>query len=139
MNKRIFEFVVDEESAGDRLDLYLDKQIPEISRSRIQKAVKSGEVLIDGAEVKKSAYRVDGNQRISLEFTPPEPMKALPEDIPLSIVYEDKFLVVVDKPPGLVVHPAPGHWSGTLVNALLYHCHDLSGIGGVLRDRKSVV
>ena len=81
----------------------------------------------------KVSYRVGDNERVLLEFTPPEPMKAFPEDIPLNIVYEDKFLVVLDKPPGLVVHPAPGHRSGTLVNALLYHCDDLSGIGGVLR------
>ncbi|MCD6379716.1 RluA family pseudouridine synthase [bacterium] len=133
MGNKIYEFVVDEESVGDRIDLYLGGQIPELSRSRIQKAIKSGEVLIDGGEVKKAAYRVSDNERISLKFTPPEPMKALPEDIPLSIVYEDKFLIVLDKPPGLVVHPAPGHWSGTLVNALLYHCDDLSGIGGILR------
>lgn len=133
MNKRIFEFVVDEESSGDRLDLFLNRQIPEISRSRIQKAVKSGDVLVNGEEEKKPAYRLEGNEKISLGFTPPEPMEALPENIPLNIVYEDEFLVVVDKPAGLVVHPAPGHWSGTLVNALLYHCNDLSGIGGVLR------
>ena len=133
MSKKIYEFIVDEESAGERLDLYLGGQIPKLSRSRIQKAIKSGEVLVDRSEVTNVSYRVGDNERVLLEFTPPEPMKAFPEDIPLNIVYEDKFLVVLDKPPALVVHPAPGHRSGTLVNALLYHCDDLSGIGGVLR------
>lgn len=133
MSKKIYEFTVDEKSSDERLDQYLGKQIEELSRSRLKKAIKSGEVLVGGSEVRKAAYRVSGGEKIFLEFTPPSPMEAFPEDIPLSIVYEDKDLLVLDKPAGLVVHPAPGHRSGTLVNALLYHCDDLSGIGGVLR------
>lgn len=128
-----FEFVVDEESDGDRVDLFLSEQLPGISRSRIQKAIRAGEVFVDGDIAGKPSVSVRENQSVQLKFTPPEPMKAVPEDIPLDIVYEDGDLVVVNKSHGMVVHPAPGHASGTLVNALLHHCRDLSGIGGVLR------
>ncbi len=133
VKERKYRFVVDEEDAGERLDVYLSEHIPELSRSRIQKAIKAGEVLVDGEGEVKPASPARENQEILLKFFPPRPMKAVPQDIPLDIIYEDGNMVVVNKPAGLVVHPAPGHRSGTLVNALLYHCRDLSGIGGDLR------
>jgi 23S rRNA pseudouridine1911/1915/1917 synthase len=131
--RKSFEFLVDEDDGGERLDSYLSAQIPELSRSRIQKAIKAGEVLVDGAPALKAAQKVRQGERIGLSFSPPRPLEIVPEDIPLDIVYEDDCLLVVNKAPGMVVHPAPGHERGTLVHALLYHCANLSGIGGVLR------
>jgi 23S rRNA pseudouridine1911/1915/1917 synthase len=131
--RKSFEFLVDEDDGGERLDSYLSAQIPELSRSRIQKAIKAGEVLVDGAPALKAAQKVRQGERIGLSFSPPRPLEIVPEDIPLDIVYEDDCLLVVNKAPGMVVHPAPGHERGTLVHALLYHCVNLSGIGGVLR------
>jgi 23S rRNA pseudouridine1911/1915/1917 synthase len=131
--RKTFEFLVDEDDAGDRLDSFLAGQIPELSRSRIQKALRDGDVLVDGEPAAKSARKVRQGERIELRFSPPRPLDIVPEDIPLDIVYEDEHLLVVNKAPGMVVHPAPGHETGTLVHALLAHCRNLSGIGGVLR------
>ena len=128
-----FEFLVDEEDGGERLDSYLSAQIPELSRTRIQKAIAAGEVLVDGAPALKSAQKVREGERIHLVFSPPKPLEIVPENIPLDIVHEDDWLLVVNKAAGMVVHPAPGHERGTLVHALLYHCANLSGIGGILR------
>ncbi|HUE95101.1 MAG TPA: RluA family pseudouridine synthase [Longimicrobiaceae bacterium] len=125
----VVELVVDE--PGDRLDSYLADRL-ELSRSRLEQLIASGEITIDGV-VPKKRYRPRPGDRIRVRVPPPEPADAAPEDIPLDIVYEDEDLLVLNKPAGLVVHPAPGHRSGTLVNALLHHVGDLSGIGGVLR------
>ncbi|MCK4539424.1 MAG: RluA family pseudouridine synthase [Candidatus Krumholzibacteria bacterium] len=132
-DNKIFRFIVDEEESGERIDSFLSGRIPELSRSRIQKAVKAGEVLCCGKPVGKVSSRVAGDDTIELKFTPPVPLSILPEDIPLDIVYEDSSLLVVNKQAGMVAHPAPGNETGTLVNALLHHCSDLSGIGGVIR------
>ncbi len=131
--EKVFTVIVDEESAGERLDSFLSGGIPELSRSRIQKAVKAGEVTSGGRVEKKVSRKVREGETIQIRFSPPEPLKVLPEEIPLDVVYEDSDLIVINKPAGLVVHPAPGNETGTLVNALLAHCGDLSGIGGVLR------
>lgn len=128
-----FEFLVDEDDVGERLDSFLSAQIPELSRSRIQKALRAGDVLVDGEPADKSARKVRQGERVTLSFSPPRPLEIVPEDIPLDVAYEDEHLLVVNKAPGMVVHPAPGHATGTLVHALMAHCKNLSGIGGVLR------
>ena len=132
-DRTIYNFIVDEEEAGERLDSWLSGRIPELSRSRVQKALAAGEVLVDGRPERKASRRVRGGVRVEMAFSPPEPIDVAPEPIPLEVVYEDEYLIVVDKPAGMVVHPAPGNEHGTLVNALLAHCGDLSGIGGYLR------
>lgn len=131
--EKTYAIIVDEEAGGERIDSFLSENIPELSRSRIQKAVRAGEVLVDGEAVTKVSRRVREDERIELRFSPPAPSLVLPEDIPLDIVYEDGDLLVVNKSAGMVVHPAPGNETGTMVNALLAHCRDLSGIGGVCR------
>jgi 23S rRNA pseudouridine1911/1915/1917 synthase len=128
-----FSFLVDEDDSGERLDAFLSAQLPELSRSRIQKAIRAGDVIVDGAPSLKPAQKVREGEEVRLAFSPPKPLQITPEHIPLDIVYEDDELLVVNKAPGMVVHPAPGHETGTLVHALLGHCTSLSGIGGVLR------
>ena len=117
----------------ERLDKVLLARHPDFSRSRIEGLVKAGFVTVNGAVAAKAGMKVAPDDEIVVEIPPPVPAVPEPEDIPLSIVYEDDDIVVVDKPPGMVVHPAPGHFTGTLVNALLAHCPGLSGIGGVAR------
>lgn len=118
---------------GARIDAFLAENLEELSRSGAQQLLEKGGVLVNGKPVKKN-YKTRAGDEISLELPEPEPVEILPEDIPLDIRYEDQDVVVINKPKGLVVHPAPGHWSGTLVNALMYHCGDsLSGINGALR------
>ena len=106
---------------------------PEFTRSRIEGLVKAGFVTVNGAVAGKAGMKVSEDDEIEVELPPPVPAVPEPEDVPLSIVFEDDDMIVVDKAPGMVVHPAPGHFSGTLVNALLGHCPALSGIGGVAR------
>ena len=115
-----------------RLDSFLVESFPELSRSQVQKLISSEHVLLDGTPAKASC-KLRGGEQILVSFPEPEPVSAIPEAIPLNILYEDSDLIVVDKVAGMVVHPAAGHASGTLVNALLYHCDDLAGIGGELR------
>jgi 23S rRNA pseudouridine1911/1915/1917 synthase len=116
-----------------RLDSYLAELLPDMSRSRIQGMIKSGEITVGGAKVKPGYVPNDGD-RIFVQEKEPEAVEVVPENIPLDIVYEDADVIVVNKPKGMVVHPANGHYTGTLVNALMYHCRDsLSGINGELR------
>ena len=122
-----------EADAGTRLDACLARAIEDLTRSAAAKAVEDGRVLVNGKAPNKS-YKLTGHEQI--EFTPevPAPIDAVPQDIPLDVVYEDDDVIVVNKPKGLVVHPAPGHPDGTLVNALIHHCGDsLSGVGGEKR------
>ena len=122
-----------EEDRGTRLDAFLARSLEELTRSAAAKAIEEGRVLVNDKAPSKS-LKLTGNETI--EFTPeePAPIDAVPQDIPLTVVYEDDDVIVVNKPSGLVVHPAPGHPDGTLVNALLYHCGaSLSGVGGALR------
>lgn len=128
----VLHIVVDAESDGQRLDVFLARARPGASRARLQKLIAAGCVWVEGVSARPSR-RVRAGERVSLQEPPPEPCQAEPEDIPLRILYEDTDLLVLDKPAGLVVHPAAGNPAGTLVNALLHHCEDLSGIGGVLR------
>jgi 23S rRNA pseudouridine1911/1915/1917 synthase len=125
------ETLVAGEEAGDRLDTWLALRLG-CSRSRAARLIEEGRVTLNGALPKKRDRPAPGD-RVEVRVPPPEPSALAPEAIPLSIAYEDADLLVVDKPPGLVVHPAPGNPSGTLVNALLHAVRDLSGIGGVLR------
>ena len=116
-----------------RLDKLLIERYPDFSRSRIEGLIKSGFVTVNGAKAEKAGMKVAETDAIEVEIPPPVPAVPEPEDIPLDVVYEDADMLVVNKAPGMVVHPAPGHFTGTLVNALLHHCPDLSGIGGVAR------
>lgn len=121
------------ENAGERIDKFLSLQCPDISRSYLQKLVKDKLVSVNDKEVKAN-YKVQKDDTICVNFPEIKELDILPEDIPLDILYEDECLLIVNKPKGMVVHPAAGHTSGTLVNAVLYHCKgNLSGINGVLR------
>ena len=129
----ILSFVVPPEGIGARLDAWLAMQCEGFSRSRIQGLIRAERMRVNGTVVVRSACKVEPGAVVTLAIPPPVPAEPQPEDIPLSIVYEDDHIIVVDKPAGLVVHPAPGHLDGTLVNALLHHCPNLEGIGGVAR------
>ena len=121
------------EQGGERIDRFLSEEIADLSRSYIQKLLKEGSISVNGNAVKAN-YRVNEGDEIRVEIPEPEMPDILPEDIPLDILYEDDDILIVNKPKGMVVHPAPGHYSHTLVNAVLYHCGSrLSGINGVLR------
>jgi 23S rRNA pseudouridine1911/1915/1917 synthase len=118
----------------ERLDKALAATFPDISRARFQKLIADEQVLVDGNIALDASLKLRPGQSLSVTLPPPEPAEPQAENIPLAIIHEDKHLIVINKPPGLVVHPAAGHSSGTLVNALLGHCGDsLSGIGGVKR------
>ena len=121
------------EAAGERLDSFLAARLPGLTRSAAARLIETGQVLVDGKPARKSA-KLAGGETVEVTLPDPEPADALPQDIPLDVVYEDDDVIVVNKPSGLVVHPAPGHPDGTLVNALLHHCGgSLSGVGGELR------
>ena len=122
-----------EQGTSRRLDAFLAERLPDVSRAAAAKLIESGAVLVDGRIASKSA-KLTGAETVAVTLPEPEPIDAVPQDIPLDVVYEDADVIVVNKPSGLVVHPAPGHPDGTLVNALLYHCGDsLSGVSGALR------
>ncbi len=118
--------------AGERLDRHLSTHLPERSRAEIQRWIRDGNVLVNQLPAKPS-QRLSVGDCILIVTPTPKPSILTPEALPLDILYEDDDLIAVDKPAGLVVHPAPGHESGTLVNAILYHCPDLEGVGGVKR------
>ena len=117
---------------GERLDVFLVRQQPELSRAHVQKLIASGEVLVDG-RARKANFKLKAGASVSLKLPEAAPIEVKPEDIPLDILYEDEDIIVVNKARGMVVHPEAGVDSGTLVNALLFHCHDLSGINGEIR------
>ncbi|MBO6166789.1 MAG: RluA family pseudouridine synthase [Kiritimatiellae bacterium] len=120
-----------------RLDKLLLERNPEFTRSRIEGLIKGGFVTVNGAVASKAGAKVDEGDDIAISLPPPVPAIPEPEDMPLAIVYEDDDVIVVDKPAGLVVHPAPGHATGTLVNALLAHCPEIAGLG--CRERPGIV
>ena len=121
------------EDAGARLDSFLAAALPDVTRSAAARLIETGQATVNGKSVSKSC-KLSGGEEIAVTLPEPDPIEALPQDIPLDVVYEDADVIVVNKPVGLVVHPAPGHPDGTLVNALLYHCGStLSGVGGALR------
>ncbi len=127
------EMEINPDREGERLDRLLAAACPAFSRSRLQHLIAAGHVRVNGREVRPS-YRVSAGDRVAISPPPPEPTSIHPEAIPLDIFFEDDHLLVVNKPAGMVVHPAGRVWSGTLVNALLGHCDRLSGINGVLRS-----
>ena len=130
MNK---EYTVTDSDAGSRLDVFLSAQPDNPSRSNIQKMITEGHVSVNG-QVKRANYKLRPADNIVMTYQPPQEIEAVPEDIPLDILYEDSDIIVVNKARGMVVHPAAGVYTGTLVNALLYHCGDeLSGINGKIR------
>ena len=129
----IYDYTVEKEESGIRIDRYLAEKDSGLSRSFIQKLLKDGQITV-GDKAAKSNYKVRENDRIHLEIPDSSEPDIVPEDIPLDILYEDHDVILVNKPKGMVVHPAAGHYTGTLVNALMFHCkEDLSGINGVLR------
>jgi len=126
------EFTVSESESGLRLDILLSQKDIPLSRSQIKRIINDVNVLVNGSRV-KPGYRLKEGDFIVLNKEKPKVYDVMPENIPLNVVYEDESIIVLDKPSGMVVHPAAGNYSGTLVNALLFHCKDLSGVGGFLR------
>jgi 23S rRNA pseudouridine1911/1915/1917 synthase len=126
------EHIISEEHAGDRIDKVVSTLDPEWSRSQVQQWIKEGNVLVNGVQVKTN-YKCSLDDKLEIVIPEPEILDVIPEEMDLEIYYEDHDVLVVNKPKGMVVHPAPGHMTGTLVNGLMAHCKDLSGINGVLR------
>ncbi len=131
VKEKVIELEV--ENWGERLDRWLSEHLPDISRSRWQKLIEEGNVSLNGQVCSSKKTRVTKGDRLKLVIPVPQLLDLQPEAIPLDILYEDEHLIIINKPAGLVVHPAPGHETGTLVNALLSHCQNLAGIGGVQR------
>lgn len=129
---KLVEIVISDQDQGKRLDMFLAERYREYSRTFIQNMIKKGAVLVNGFQV-KTGYKLGINDIITWKMEDAVPLEAQAESIALDILYEDSDIIVVNKPQGMVVHPAAGHRQGTLVNALLYHCQDLSGINGVIR------
>ena len=131
---QIYELMVSADDNGLRLDRWLTDNVPEMSRNRIQALINEGQLTGPLGAVDEASKKIQAGEQYQLTIPPPIPAEPEPEDISLTVLYEDDHLIVIDKPPGLVVHPAPGHATGTLVHALLHHCKgSLSGIGGVTR------
>ncbi|MBR5916636.1 MAG: RluA family pseudouridine synthase, partial [Lachnospiraceae bacterium] len=127
-----YKFIADDNE--DRIDVFLSNVYKDASRTYIQKLIKEGNISVNGKICSKPSYKLKEDDEIDLNVPDPLPLEILPEDIPLDIIYEDDDFLIVNKPKGMVVHPACGHLDGTLVNALLFHCKDeLSGINGILR------
>ncbi len=130
-------YIISDEDKGKRLDLFLNLKYPDYSRSHIQKMIENGEVILNNivhSKGLKAGYKLKSNDSLEINISPLIETEILPQDIHLDILYEDDDIIVINKPKDMVVHPAPGHYEGTLVNALLYHCKDsLSGINGQIR------
>jgi 23S rRNA pseudouridine1911/1915/1917 synthase len=124
------ELVAD--AAGERLDVFVARRLPELTRSRVRRLIDDGMVRADG-HLAKASLRLDAGQRVYVEVPPAREGTAQPEQIALDVIFEDGDLLAINKPAGMTVHPSPGHLTATLVNAILAHCDDLSGIGGVMR------
>ncbi len=133
MTDRIHEVIIDQTQDGLRIDSVLPELIPEVSRSYCQKLILGGSVKVNGVAVTSKKYAVKGTDRVEINLPEPTVLDVLPENIPINIVYEDSDIIIIDKPKGLVVHPAAGNYTGTLVNAIIYHCKDLSSINGIIR------
>jgi len=126
-------FTVAPERAGERIDAWIAGTVPALSRAAVQRLIDGAHVRLNGAAVAKPGQRLHAGDTVEVDVPPAEPIELVAEDLSLAVLYEDADLIAIDKPAGLVVHPAAGHARGTLVNALLFHCRDLSGIGGALR------
>ena len=126
-------FLIKQEDCGQRIDKYLTARMTDFSRARIQKLLDEGQVMVNN-KIVKANHKLKLDEEVFIEIPDPIEVEIVAENIPLDIVYEDKELLIINKPKGMVVHPALGHYSGTLVNALMYHCQgELSGINGELR------
>lgn len=126
-------YTVEKDDVNKRIDIFLNDEMEEVSRSALQKNIEKGNITVNGEKINKN-YKLRLGDIVEAELPPPENIDIVPENIPLDIMYEDDDLIVINKPQNMVVHPAPGHYTGTLVNALMYHCGDnLSGINGILR------
>jgi 23S rRNA pseudouridine1911/1915/1917 synthase len=132
MTDQIFTFKQTEEEP-ERLDKFLVRCLPEFSRARIQALIRSGNVTLEGKVIEKMSFLVTSGQEVKIILPSPEPSELIPETIPLEVIYEDTHLLIVNKPAGMVVHPAAGHSTGTLVHAVLAHAPELTGVGGVQR------
>lgn len=129
-----FHFDVEDDDDGARLDVFLaEQEDPPLSRSQVKRCIEEGEILVNDDEPHKAGYKLRTGDRVVWEHQPPRPTELIAQDIPLDILYEDDSVAIVNKPAGMVVHPAPGHPDGTLVNALLHHFDRLPNIGGYLR------
>lgn len=131
--KEIIEIKVEEKDKGKRLDSFLNEFFEDATRNYIQKLIDSGNVLVGNKSKVKSGNKLKGKEVVIVKVPEDETLEVLPEDIPIDLVYEDKDMVIINKNPGVVVHPAQGYYTGTLVNAVLYHIKDLSTINGVIR------
>ena len=127
-----YHFKVSNEHAGSRLDLFLSRMDLKLSRNQVQRLIHNSHIRVNG-EPQKASYRLRPGEQITVSVPPPPPDELVPESLPLDIIFEDKHLIAVNKPPGLVVHPAAGHRQSTLVHGLLYHCGQLASLGGPLR------
>ena len=126
-------FTIETDDVNKRVDVFLNDEMEDVSRSALQKNIEKGNITVNGEKISKN-YKLHLGDIVEAELPPPENIDIVPEDIPLDIMYEDDDLIVINKSQNMVVHPAPGHYTGTLVNALMFHCGDnLSGINGVLR------
>jgi len=132
MTERIFSFDYADETP-QRLDKYLTACLPELSRTRLQNLIKDGWVKVNGETVRKAGFLLEGRAHLEVRLPPAEPSNLAPEAIPLQVVFENPDVLVINKPAGMVVHPSPGHSSGTLVHAVLAHAPEMEGVGGVLR------
>jgi 23S rRNA pseudouridine1911/1915/1917 synthase len=133
MNQQLYELTAEKEDMGIRIDKFIAESLEELTRTYIQKLIQDGLVLVNQNKVKAN-YKINNGDKLSIIVPPPTDLEIQAEDIPLNIIYEDKDIILINKEKGMVVHPSAGHYSGTLVNGLLYHCKDeLSGINGILR------
>ena len=129
----IINLTTDENNSGERIDKFLSDMLSSYSRSYVQKLISDSLVLVDNKNI-KSNYKLRAGDAITIYIPVPRELEVTPENIPLDIIYEDDDIIVINKPKGMVVHPSAGHYTGTLVNALMYHCKDhLSAINGILR------
>lgn len=131
-DSRRWSITVSSDASGERLDVYLAGHIPDMSRSRARRLIDDGNVLVSGAKAKPS-YRVKTGDVVDVTVPPPEPTDLVPEPLEIDVVYEDEDILVVNKPRGMVIHPAKGHWHETMANALLYHCRGIEKVGDLGR------
>jgi len=129
---RFYSFLISEEGRDQRIDAFLALRIEDLTRSRIQELIRDGTVQVNNRQTKPS-YRLKPSDKVGVTIPPARPYHLEPETVTFALIHEDSSLIILNKPPGLVVHPSPGHLTGTLVHGLLTHCRDLSGIGGILR------
>jgi len=126
------KFVIPAEKAGQRLDIFLADMVPALSRSRVNSLIRAGSIVVNGKS-SKAGHRLKSDEQIEVTIPPPQPMDIVPEKVDFAVIFEDEDLIVIAKPPGIVVHPACGHQKGTLVHGLVAHCDNLSGISGTER------